>query len=300
MAEANSSRCCVSCGNHVEQSGARRGRPRQYCDRCRDKGVDPTPGECRLCGSHFLGRPDRQYCSPKCRLKSKRQRTPDKRRPIRVACHGCGITVERPGRSIGNGFAGLYCTRECCYASMGRVAAETAALRRIASRDSAKLKRRRKASVVAIEAAALRRIASYVERPRTFRSECKSCGASIVVRRNGGLHKTTCDACLAESVKRARRTAKAKRRAVTRGRKAESIDPIKVFERDGWRCQLCGVRTPKRLRGTYEDRAPELDHVVALADGGTHTWGNVQCACRRCNGTKGAESRGQLGLPFAA
>jgi 5-methylcytosine-specific restriction endonuclease McrA len=72
-----------------------------------------------------------------------------------------------------------------------------------------------------------------------------------------------------------------------KGAKIERVDPFVVFERDGWRCQLCFDPTPKEKRGTHEDDAPELDHVVALADGGSHSYVNTQCACRRCNIEKG-------------
>ena len=97
-----------------------------------------------------------------------------------------------------------------------------------------------------------------------------------------------------------RRAEKSSRRAVERGVTADLIDPIRVFERDGWRCHLCGCKTPRALRGTYEDSAPELDHVIPLAANGTHTWGNVACACRRCNMKKGAKPIGQLLMSFAA
>lgn len=79
-----------------------------------------------------------------------------------------------------------------------------------------------------------------------------------------------------------------------RPRKTSRVDPIKVFERDGWKCHLCGIKTPKRLRGTTDDRAPERDHIVSLADGGSDTYENSACACRRCNRLKGARSIGQL------
>lgn len=74
------------------------------------------------------------------------------------------------------------------------------------------------------------------------------------------------------------------------------IKPEQVFERDGWRCQLCGCKTPKRLRGKNKLTSPELDHIIPFAAGGGHTWDNVQCACRRCNGKKNASPRGQLRL----
>lgn len=88
---------------------------------------------------------------------------------------------------------------------------------------------------------------------------------------------------------------KAKRRASQRIQ-ADRFNPIDIFERDKWRCQLCGCKTPKDSRGTYADNAPELDHVVTLADGGNHTRANTQCACRKCNMAKGRTSKGQIGL----
>jgi len=86
-----------------------------------------------------------------------------------------------------------------------------------------------------------------------------------------------------------------------RARKAgvfyEPINVTTVFDRDGWRCQICGVKTPKRLRGKNEDMSPELDHRIPFALGGDHTYENVQCACRACNLKKsGDQIVGQLSL----
>lgn len=102
------------------------------------------------------------------------------------------------------------------------------------------------------------------------------------------------------SGRKIRRAAKSLRRARQRGLMHQSIDPILVFERDRWRCKLCGTRAPKAKRGTIDPDAPELDHIVPLALGGTRTWGNVQCACRACNQKKGATPLGQVGFDFAA
>lgn len=89
--------------------------------------------------------------------------------------------------------------------------------------------------------------------------------------------------------------AKARRRARKKGAlKIERIGPRKVFERDDWRCGICNRKTLKSKRGLPHPRAPELDHIVALANGGSHTWDNVQCSCRECNGRKGASDYGQM------
>lgn len=78
------------------------------------------------------------------------------------------------------------------------------------------------------------------------------------------------------------------------------IGPKRVFQRDGWRCQLCGCSTPARLRGTDHPRSPELDHIVPLSKGGPHTWDNVQCACKSCNSQKSAKVLGQFRIPFCS
>lgn len=72
---------------------------------------------------------------------------------------------------------------------------------------------------------------------------------------------------------------KARIRAVT----TELVNPITVLIRDQWTCQSCFVHTPRRLRGTYEMNAPEIDHIIPLSKGGAHSYANVQCLCRSCN-----------------
>ena len=91
-----------------------------------------------------------------------------------------------------------------------------------------------------------------------------------------------------------KRAAKSARKALHRGADAEPVDWVKVCERDRWRCQLCGVKTPRAKRGTYDDNAPEIDHIVPLSKGGAHRYTNVQCACRRCNAAKSDTPMGQL------
>lgn len=77
----------------------------------------------------------------------------------------------------------------------------------------------------------------------------------------------------------------------------EPVNRIKVFDRDGWRCQICGKSTPRARMGSMTTNAPELDHRIPLSKGGGHLYSNVQCSCRACNGAKGNKtSAGQLPL----
>ncbi len=116
---------------------------------------------------------------------------------------------------------------------------------------------------------------------------CKACGVVFDHWRVGLLYcsKTCLD-----------RVEQSKRNAMRRKATIEPLDPFAVFNRDGWRCQICGVKTPKNLRGTYGPRAPELDHILPLSKGGEHSYRNTQLACRQCNRMKGATPFGQLNL----
>lgn len=91
------------------------------------------------------------------------------------------------------------------------------------------------------------------------------------------------------------RISKGTRRARLRDCETEKIDPLAVFERDGWRCGICGKKVSRHLKCPHP-RSVSLDHIIPLALGGSHTWDNVQCAHRACNGTKRDGDGGQLRL----
>jgi predicted nucleic acid-binding Zn ribbon protein len=61
-----------------------------------------------------------------------------------------------------------------------------------------------------------------------------------------------------------------------RGAPSARFSAFAVFDRDGWRCQICGVSTPRSRRGTRHHNAPELDHIVPLKMGGEHSMANTQ------------------------
>lgn len=85
-------------------------------------------------------------------------------------------------------------------------------------------------------------------------------------------------------------------RSNNRPSKLVPVNPLDILRRDKWKCHLCGIKCPKRLRGTTDDRAPEVDHIVPASKGGTNDPSNLACACRRCNRHKGAAEIGQLRL----
>lgn len=124
---------------------------------------------------------------------------------------------------------------------------------------------------------------------------CRRCGSSFTINQRQRAKLFCSGDCKKRDVWRRNSNGNTHiRRAKRMGRQWERFDKRKVFARDGWRCQLCGVRTPDRLSGTADPRAPELDHIVPLAAGGHHVMSNTQCACKACNAQKRDRPRGQL------
>ncbi len=125
----------------------------------------------------------------------------------------------------------------------------------------------------------LRRMREKYVGAQTCTLDCAYCGDSFETNRSRS--KYCSKICAKRSEPKSDR-----KRARMAGVAYEPVDRAAVFMRDGWRCQICGCRTPAKLRGTMHDKAPTLDHRIPVSRGGAHTYDNVQCACRRCNSLK--------------
>lgn len=202
--------------------------------------------------------------------------------PATHSCEWCGAGFAMAGKSATRN-AGRFCSRACGFDYQRTTRALGKAMRDVARQAAAAAR-----ALVRAEGQALQRIARYRERPRVFTHACRQCAEPMRVERNAGRHAYHCADCLADNAWHGQQTHRAGRRAGERGADAESINPILVFTLAFWHCKACGKETPRSLRGTTHADAPELDHVTALANGGTHTWGNVQLLCRACNQAKGA------------
>lgn len=75
-------------------------------------------------------------------------------------------------------------------------------------------------------------------------------------------------------------------RAIAREVFIEPVLAHTLFERDGWRCQLCGRKVRQDVAFPHP-MAPVIDHIIPLSVGGTHEYRNVQTAHAACNNRKG-------------
>lgn len=321
---------CAACGCVRVQQMGMGGRPRKRCEECAQRlykaaadrkrwnsgdarskrerrrrrlrrirvfqySVPLIAGKCQICGDPMMGTRSQMDGRRSCSMACEHNRT---QRTICV-CKHCGknYTPKHNDRIS-------CCSRECGFKYLGQIRAMRkppkysrvyfrecrACGRSFASRhksisscsDACRLEVGRRKSR---EYSKVR----YVSRRQDALVECGQCGKSF--SQTSGRTIYCSDACSRKALRGTHR-----KRARRAGVAYTSFKTVDVFERDAWTCMACGCDTPKALRGTYDDSAPELDHVIPISKGGPHIISNCQCLCRACNIMKGSMSMDQFVL----
>lgn len=265
------------------------------------------PAKCAFCDCQFQPRVAHQkFCTDLCKYRDR-----DRRRSATglglaaylaaiaetanakhsFSCAHCGDTASRrvSATNAAKGYENKYCSLACRNAAY-RLAGSEARVGRVsysrcfasycgACRQPFVARQARRACGPACEYT-LAVLAAHARAARV--TQCGECGSEYCALYGHG-HAKLCVPCADVRARMHKRTHRVARKARQRGATIEPVNPIKVFDRDGWKCRLCDLPTPRGKRGTYDDDAPELDHIVALAAGGEHSYRNTQCACRRCN-----------------
>jgi len=229
-----------------------------------------------------------RFCSRKCHYDFKLDRSPSF-----FVCVQCGVQSYRrlSGRNAKLGYRNKFCSAECRkqHDSANTTAPKcnhfarycTVCMTAFATRYESKTQCI--ACVAKLSADRSRKRYQQKTAATIETTTCKECEVQFT-RLNG--KKLFCS--LKCTTRHHKRIHRAKRRSLLKNTAAEleNVNPFVVFTRDKWTCYICGVHTPRKLRGSYEDNAPELEHIVPLSRGGLHTYGNTACACRKCNHKK--------------
>lgn len=279
----------------------------RYCgDACRiadgnARAAAAVPRACPICSKDFKSSRYKltDYCSALCRSKALRGL---------FSCLQCGKECVKRGKSLKAGSDDKFCSRACSFTHKAatkatRVAKAAPKLstyiakpcdscgkhwgakRAWSTCDACKMASRRQAASIAVRA-----LAEAKHKAAGKVVACDECKAQFCpVYGSQGTNKL-CSPCAALRKKEWDRTRGGthQQRAKRAGVPYRYFRPTSILARDRWTCQLCGEPTPKSLRGTFDPRAPELDHILPIAAGGAHVPENCQCACRECNGAKGA------------
>lgn len=233
------------------------------CKRLRPRDVPPVT--CRQCRGTFVpknrrGRPA-DYCSRRCK---------EVARVLEITPR-----VTKPCADCGKGFVGtagkLYCSRQCrrlhrkCVSTCGACGRE-------------------------FRAAAARRFCSRACTAEANRKPCRKCGASFACADPRAKYcSTKCRSqarWMLDSLNYRTSQRLHNKRRYDLIASAEEIDPIDVFERDGWTCQTC-LAPIDRSAAPRSPRSPSVDHVIPLSRGGPHAMANVRCTHFGCNSRKG-------------
>lgn len=135
-----------------------------------------------------------------------------------------------------------------------------------------------------LKIAAEYRAAHPIPLKRDLKCTCRICGKTFM---GNSKNCVTCsEKCRKKNSSLLDAISHDKRRVRLLGCETEKIDRIRVFQRDGWICGLCGEPVDPNANKKDPMRA-SLDHIIPVSLGGSHTWGNVQLAHLRCNSSKG-------------
>lgn len=243
---------CIQCKKPLE------GRQRRFCSifcgkECRRVLLKESKEcyQCKVCGNESNRK--KQFCSVQCRNKSKRKK------PRTFTCNYCKTEFVAIWKR-------KFCAKKCCDKARQTYLIHTCTCINCNAEFQHRLMIKR-----------------YCPSCSFTAGNCLVCGQVF----NGRFDKIYCGKKCRERAHRRSINAYA-RKAIKNAiiRSGEKIEPYKVFKRDGWICKICGDPIDNTLM--YPDlMSASLDHKIALANGGSHTYDNVQCAHLICNSLKG-------------
>lgn len=130
---------------------------------------------------------------------------------------------------------------------------------------------------------------------RLTSGQCRVCGEWFVSHH---LDTTCSSQCKRVRDRAWKRESEHNRRARKKDAFVANVYRRQVFESDGYRCHLCHGRTDP-TKPVPHPKAPTIDHVIPLAQGGTHEPANCRTACFMCNALKSDRGGGEQMLLLA-
>lgn len=119
---------------------------------------------------------------------------------------------------------------------------------------------------------------------------CVECGEEFASTRAGKKH---CSKLCARRRGDHNKELKRRTRLIENGRVDWNVTLDRLIKRDKNVCHVCGGKCNKKDKRTDENGTiicgneyPSVDHLQAVANGGTHTWDNVKLSHRHCNTMK--------------
>ena len=242
---------------------------------------EPINKNCETCGKEFiitttLGK---RFCSENCKHTARRNRNP---KPPKIAnCKYCNSSYIKR-------YTSLYCSDECRKEHYRKQynRKRTIKLYRYKCIECGKHGYSKRKKDYCSDKCSDR---AYSKKKSIKQRRLKKCAYCNKWHYKSRVYCS--DECSRKNMKRNQVIAKTKRmnKARQNGQFDADIDIYKLIERDGEQCYLCGDSVSFNVH--YNDpKYPTIEHVLAIANGGTHSWDNVKVACRDCNNNKGTKT----------
>lgn len=256
--------------------------------------------DCSWCGNEFTTKYRHQNnCSEKCRSKFNK-----KNRGGKQNCIGC-LKVFYKYKTT------EYCSIECKRITQDKLKNKKELLSRlIRAIDPSRHKKCRTCNSTFYAPNLKKQYCSdscrpqHINSPKEFTRRCKECGRHFITNLSKRINCS--DVC---RKRYSNRMDEIRRRSRLRenGKIDWSISLDRLIIRDKSICHICSCTVDKN---DYEitkeghfiagENYPSIDHVVPVSKGGTHTWGNIKLAHRKCNWEKGNDENVQSKETFEA
>lgn len=308
---------CQSCGNNFNIKPSQSNKI--YCNlKCKQHHSNIlNTKQCLQCGNDYVSKSKTsKYCSRKCLYESARTLT-------RVfKCEECSKEFKEKGNSNNR-----FCTRECSFKNMNdNKLSNILTTEELKKRAKDKSKRNRKlvASCNLHECSCIycdtifyskkgkkhcskecrmkaSRVNSALSRGYKIERICNVCSKDFNYLDSP--HYNQCsDKCFnvhQKIQKRKNRTQSQKHNK--RARRLNAVYELgitikKLLMRDGNKCLICNKKVLEVNVSGYHKENATIGHIIAMANGGSHTWANIQMECMECNTKKGVKDGGQLRL----
>src|SRR6476620_3401724 len=292
---------------------------------CKTCGVTKTIDQYQKSGKNRKGEIRyKSTCKECCKEKQTVQHRRDTQKLYHFNCKKCGKADSHYDERYTT-----FCSRECNYAYKARpnicsmCGCETKyglkycdkckllkkQYKRITENEASY--KREKLKIIKVAERKVRKVKQETERKEkretALNKICSMCNSPFKAKRRDA---KTCDTC---------RYIKKLLRDISRGKRSKTALPKefdrvdlditheKLIERDKNICYLCGKPCDSKHfihdeKGSFIalDNYPSIDHIIALTNGGTHTWDNVKLAHMNCNNIKSDrtidEAKAQLKL----
>lgn len=257
---------------------------------------------CKVCGKGFeSNQPNSAVCSAECKRKRNAERVRNSKVAKEFICKNCSKPFHPRGLD-----RTTFCSRDCAFAFKAARALPkekiVRAQRCFCKNCGAEFVSAALQSYCSEEC----RKKTKCDQSRTSNAEkktirqifCRECGQPFI-NEYGNKRNVFCSIACSRRynsrIRKQRTGSNHRSRARHYGVAYEPFNTKAVFERDNWRCGICGKPIAKDKKCPHP-LSPTIDHIIALADGGAHIKSNVQAAHFICNSYKGAKSQGQLRL----